>query len=146
MKKTMTMLLTAAMILSMSVTAFAAEAKYSVSVDDDLLTVNNGETKATYQLEGSKLSLSKSNDGGIALSFRTEDDGGKKVTLGEQKDVSISGDIDYLNISQSKAYELAHRNAFPICRFDGSIRIPKASFLAWIETRTLLPGGLMPGA
>ena len=70
MKKTMTMLLTAAMILSMSVTAFAAEAKYSVSVDDDLLTVNNGETKATYQLEGSKLSLSKSNDGGIALSFR----------------------------------------------------------------------------
>ena len=70
MKKTMTMLLTAAMILSMSVTAFAAEAKYSVSVDDDLLTVNNGETKATYQLEDSKLSLSKSNDGGIALSFR----------------------------------------------------------------------------
>jgi excisionase family DNA binding protein len=53
---------------------------------------------------------------------------------------------DYLNISQSKAYELAHRNAFPICRFDGSIRIPKDSFLAWIETRTLLPGGLMPGA
>lgn len=53
---------------------------------------------------------------------------------------------DYLNISQSKAYELAHRNAFPICRFDGNIRIPKASFLAWIETRTLLPGGLMPGA
>lgn len=53
---------------------------------------------------------------------------------------------DYLNISQSKAYELAHRNAFPICRFDGSIRIPKASFLAWIETRTLLPVGLMPGA
>ena len=101
MKKTMTMLLTAAMILSMSVTAFAAEAKYSVSVDDDLLTVNNGETKATYQLEDSKLSLSKSNDGGIALSFRTEDEGGKKVTLGEQKDVSISGDIDYLNISQT---------------------------------------------
>ncbi|MCI6347763.1 MAG: hypothetical protein MR880_05600 [Negativibacillus massiliensis] len=101
MKKTMTMLLTAAMILSMSVTAFAAEAKYSVSVDDDLLTVNNGETKATYQLEDSKISLSKSNDGGIALSFRTEDEGGKKVTLGEQKDVSISGDIDYLNISQT---------------------------------------------
>lgn len=89
MKKTMTMLLTAAMILSMSVTAFAAEAKYSVSVDDDLLTVNNGETKATYQLEDSKLSLSKSNDGGIALSFRTEDEGGKKVTLGEQKDVAF---------------------------------------------------------
>ena len=53
---------------------------------------------------------------------------------------------DYLNISQSKAYELTHRNAFPICRFYGSIRILKASFLAWIETRTLLPGGLMPGA
>lgn len=53
---------------------------------------------------------------------------------------------DSLNISPSKAYELAHPKAFPVCRFGGSIRIPKASFLAWIETRTLLPGGLMPGA
>lgn len=52
MKKTMTMLLTAAMILSMSVTAFAAEAKYSVSVDDDLLTVNNGGNKGNLSAGG----------------------------------------------------------------------------------------------
>ncbi len=30
----------------------------------------------------------------------------------------------YLNISQSKAYELAHRKDFPVCRFGGSIRPP----------------------
>ena len=29
----------------------------------------------------------------------------------------------YLNISQSKAYELAHRKDFPVCRFGGSIRL-----------------------
>ena len=32
---------------------------------------------------------------------------------------------DYLNISQSKAYELAHRKDFPACRFGGAIRIPR---------------------
>ena len=36
----------------------------------------------------------------------------------------------YLNISQSKAYELAHRKDFPVCRFGGSIRIPREAFLS----------------
>lgn len=35
----------------------------------------------------------------------------------------------YLNISQSKAYELAHRKDFPVCRFGGSIRIPREAYL-----------------
>ena len=34
--------------------------------------------------------------------------------------LTISEVKDYLNISQSKAYELAHRKDFPICRFGGS--------------------------
>ena len=46
---------------------------------------------------------------------------------------------NYLNISQSKAYELAHRKDFPACRFGGAIRIPRESFLAWIEQKTYLP-------
>ena len=45
----------------------------------------------------------------------------------------------YLNISQSKAYELAHRKDFPACRFGGAIRIPREPFLAWIEQKTYLP-------
>lgn len=49
---------------------------------------------------------------------------------------------EYLNISQSKAYELTHRKDFPTCRFGGSIRIPKAPFLAWIEAKTYLPAAL----
>lgn len=60
--------------------------------------------------------------------------------------LTISEVKDYLNISQSKAYELAHRKDFPICRFGGSIRIPKAPFLAWIEAKTYLPSGLRLGA
>lgn len=46
---------------------------------------------------------------------------------------------DYLNISQSKAYELAHRKDFPACRFGGAIRIPRDPFFAWIEQKTYLP-------
>ena len=39
---------------------------------------------------------------------------------------------EYLNISQSTAYE-------PACRFGGAIRIPRDPFLAWIEQKTYLP-------
>ena len=46
---------------------------------------------------------------------------------------------NYLNISQSKAYELAHRKDFPACRFGGAMRIPREPVLAWIEQKTYLP-------
>ena len=45
----------------------------------------------------------------------------------------------YLNISQTAAYELTHRKDFPICRFGGSIRIPRKAFLAWVEMKTSVP-------
>ena len=48
----------------------------------------------------------------------------------------------YLNISLSKAYELTHRKDFPVCRFGGSIRIPRVSFLIWVERMTYLPAEL----
>ena len=48
----------------------------------------------------------------------------------------------YLNISQSKAYELSHRKDFPVCRLGGSIRIPRTAFLAWVEQHTFVPAGL----
>ena len=48
----------------------------------------------------------------------------------------------YLNISQSKAYELAHRKDFPICRFGGCIRIPCHAFLTWVEQHTHVPSNL----
>ena len=54
------------------------------------------------------------------------------------------GDVGrYLNVSQSKAYELTHRKDFPVCRLGGSIRIPKQAFLLWLEKMTYLPIGLM---
>ena len=54
------------------------------------------------------------------------------------------GDIGrYLNVSQSKAYELTHRKDFPVCRFGGSIRIPRQAFLVWVDRMTHLPVGLM---
>lgn len=46
---------------------------------------------------------------------------------------------DYLKISQSAAYSLTHRSDFPIARFGGTIRIPKAAFLAWVDTVTFMP-------
>ena len=48
----------------------------------------------------------------------------------------------YLNISQSKAYELTRRKDFPVCRFGGAIRIPRVNFLAWVERMTYLPAEL----
>lgn len=49
---------------------------------------------------------------------------------------------NYLNISQSKAYALTHRKDFPVCRFGGTIRIPRINFLAWVEQMTYLPAEL----
>ena len=45
----------------------------------------------------------------------------------------------YLNISLTAAYELSHSKDFPVCRFGGSIRIPRDAFLAWVESRTYIP-------
>ena len=51
------------------------------------------------------------------------------------------GDIQrWLNISQGTAYGLTHRQDFPVCRFGGSIRIPRTPFLAWLEAHTHNPG------
>ncbi len=50
------------------------------------------------------------------------------------------GDVcAFLNVSQSQAYALAHRKDFPVCRFGGSIRIPRAPFLVWVERHSHIP-------
>ena len=54
------------------------------------------------------------------------------------------GDISsYLNISQSKAYELTHRKDFPVCRFGSSIRVPRDLFLIWVEKQTYVPADIV---
>ena len=45
----------------------------------------------------------------------------------------------YLNISKGAAYGLTRRNDFPVCRFGGTIRIPKDAFVAWVEKMTTIP-------
>ncbi len=42
----------------------------------------------------------------------------------------------HLNISQTAAYELAHRKDFPCCRIGGAIRVPRDAFYAWVEMKT----------
>ena len=49
----------------------------------------------------------------------------------------------YLNISQSKAYELVHTKDFPVCRFGGAIRVPNDLFLQWVEKHTFIPANLV---
>lgn len=60
----------------------------------------------------------------------------------KNKYLTIADVSQYLNVSQSKAYELSHRKDFPVCRFGGSIRIPREAFLAWVEQHTSVPAGL----
>ena len=52
----------------------------------------------------------------------------------------------YLNISQSAAYQLTRRRDFPVCRFGGSIRIPRDAFLVWVKEKTYVPGWMHPVA
>lgn len=47
-----------------------------------------------------------------------------------------------LNISQAAAYELTHRKDFPVCRFGGSIRIPRKALHLWIDQHTQMPKSL----
>lgn len=51
----------------------------------------------------------------------------------------------YLNVSQAQAYQLSHRKDFPVCRFGGSIRIPRTAFLRWVELHTQMPENLFSG-
>lgn len=63
-----------------------------------------------------------------------------ETTMHEYMTVADIG--SYLNISLSKAYALTKRKDFPVCRFGGSIRIPRINFLAWVEQMTYLPSNL----
>ena len=45
----------------------------------------------------------------------------------------------FLNISQSAAYQLTHRKDFPVCRFGGSVRVPRTALLRWLEQKTYIP-------
>ena len=45
----------------------------------------------------------------------------------------------YLHISLSAAYELTRRGDFPVARFGGSVRIPRAAFLEWVDARISVP-------
>lgn len=40
-----------------------------------------------------------------------------------------------LGIGQNKAYELAHSEAFPAIRVGALIRIPKPSFIEWLNNQ-----------
>ena len=84
MKKTLAMLMTATMVLSMGVGASAAENGYSISLQNNKLTLSSSENTVTYQLEEDEILLGQSAAGGIAVSFLDKEDGSKKVSLGER--------------------------------------------------------------
>ena len=47
-----------------------------------------------------------------------------------------------LNISLASTYELTHRKDFPVCRFGGSIRVPRMALQIWIQQHTQMPKSL----
>lgn len=62
--------------------------------------------------------------------------------LPEREYLTVADVQHWLNISQAAAYELTHRKDFPVSRFGGSIRIPRETFLAWVELKTHIPSDL----
>lgn len=61
----------------------------------------------------------------------------------ENEYLTVKDVKDYLNVSQSKAYELVHRKDFPVCRFGSCTRVPRELFLAWVQQHTKVPSGLV---
>ena len=61
----------------------------------------------------------------------------KKVS--EHEYLTVAEVQHWLNVSQGTAYGLTHRKDFPVCRFGGTIRIPRVPFLAWVEANTSNP-------
>jgi len=60
----------------------------------------------------------------------------EEIEMTEKAFLTIRDVQNYLNISQSAAYELAHRKDFPCCRIGGTIRVPRDAFFAWVEMKT----------
>lgn len=56
--------------------------------------------------------------------------------------LTISDVKNYLKISQSAAYGLAHSKDFPVTRIGASIRVPKEAFFAWVASKTVIPAGV----
>ena len=59
--------------------------------------------------------------------------------IADKEYLTVADVKSWLNISQAAAYELTHRTDFPTARIGGSIRIPRAAFMAWVELRTHIP-------
>lgn len=53
--------------------------------------------------------------------------------------MTVSEVSRYLHISLSAAYELTRKNNFPVARFGGSVRVPRAEFLEWVQNRVRIP-------
>ena len=60
----------------------------------------------------------------------------------EKAFLTVADVRSYLNISNSAAYELVHRDDFPVAYLGSIIRIPTELFLAWVEQRTQVPESL----
>lgn len=73
--------------------------EYSLLVDRYSLAIMLGDSVAnTYDLESSKITLINSNDGGAAVQFYDDSGDLRKVTLGDQTNVSVSGRMDSLSL------------------------------------------------
>lgn len=116
MKKSLTLVIVAALILSMSsISAIAADTAkttaptttsqktqdYSIKVvGKSLQIIRGGKVVRTISLNNSKITLLKSKDGGIAVQYTGTDGKLGRLTLGTQKEVSVRGKMDSLTLSK----------------------------------------------
>lgn len=117
MKKVLAWSLTASMLLSMGVLSSAAEPStfaqdsytaltdhysandYSVRVKDGVMAIlQGGEVISSYDMDSSKITLVNSDDDGVAIQFKDDSGSIRKITLGSQTEVSISGKLDTLSL------------------------------------------------
>ena len=97
MRKFMSMLLAATMVLSMGLTSVAAKVKAPIlRVDDEHLTIISEGKKTDYEMKESEIFLKKNGEKGIAVQFRDKKNVKKKIALGEVRSLTIEGELDRL--------------------------------------------------
>lgn len=101
MKKTMSILLAAAMTTMMGISVAAAEKVPSVRLDENELIVKTDDKRIKCELDDEEIFLGKNSDDEITVSFKDEDERNRKITLEDENEVVVSGKMDRLVVRQA---------------------------------------------
>ncbi len=107
--KLMALVLALSMLMGTVVVASAASSTdYSVKVEDNKVSfIQNGKTIGTYNSKDAKLKLVTDKDGDLLVCFYDANNNYKRITLGKQTSLSLSGSMTSLTLDKSLSDSLS---------------------------------------